>query len=43
MSKGDSTFYVWACVEDLPEGYNTGIDFFESPGQESDDSSWYIF
>ena len=26
--KGDSTFYVWACVEDLPEGYNTGIDFF---------------
>ena len=26
--KGDSTFYIWACVENLPNGYNTGIDFF---------------
>ena len=26
--KGDSTFYIWACVENLPDGYNTGIDFF---------------
>jgi len=26
--EGESTFYIWACVEDLPEGYKTGIDFF---------------
>jgi len=26
--ESESTFYIWACVEDLPEGYNTGIDFF---------------
>ncbi len=26
--KGDSTFYIWASVENLPDGYNTGIDFF---------------
>ena len=25
---GNSTFYVWACVDQLPEGFNTGIDFF---------------
>ena len=25
---GDSTFYVWACLDQLPEGYNTGLDFF---------------
>ena len=25
---GQSTFYVWACLDQLPDGYNTGMDFF---------------
>ena len=25
---GQATFYIWACLDQLPEGYNTGIDFF---------------
>ena len=25
---GQATFYIWACLEQLPEGYNTGMDFF---------------
>ena len=25
---GDATFYIWACVDGLPDGFNTGIDFF---------------
>ncbi len=25
---GDSTFYIWACLDQLPDGYNTGLDFF---------------
>ncbi len=25
---GNSTFYIWGCLENLPAGYNTGMDFF---------------
>lgn len=25
---GQSTFYVWACLDQLPAGFNTGMDFF---------------
>jgi hypothetical protein len=25
---GQATFYIWACLDQLPEGYNTGMDFF---------------